>query len=129
MGQMFANPIDAVERRHQAAQIASQQGLATSKSDLGHAKLTKQACQSLHLLERQQLLARLKLRRFLRNAVGTPEIAAIGHRQTQIAHLASVAIGNGGRGESMLEHDYRLAWGPDAGQSHRGSIRPSGRCR
>src|SRR5258706_261648 len=84
------------EHRHQALQVTTHQRLAAGEPDLLHAELDEDAREARDFLEAQDRAVRKKLmvriEHFARHAIDAAEVAAIGHRDAQIAHRTRARV-------------------------------------
>ena len=80
------------EQPDQARQIAAQQRLAARQPDLVDAESDEDVDEALDLLEVQDLVTREPDVLLLRHAVRAAKVAAVGHRDTQIAQHAAEAV-------------------------------------
>ena len=85
-------------------QVAAQQRLAAGEADFLHPQLGKQANQGVHLLERQQVLARQPDVLLFGHAVLAAQVAAVGDGEAQVGHGPVEHVGEVG----SWGHDYRF---------------------
>ena len=82
------------ERAHQLDHVAPHQRLTPGQADLGDPASDEAECELVQLIEGQHLLARQK-GLSLRHTVRATQIAAVGHRQPQIADPALELVDEG----------------------------------
>ena len=75
--------------------VAAHQGLAAGHAQLAHPQPDEGRSQPVQLFQRQQILARQE-GRTLGHAIGAAEVAAVCHRNTQIADLPAKAVSQRG---------------------------------
>ena len=83
---------------HQAIQVAPHQRLAAGEADLLHAEADEHAREPRDLLEAEDRLVRqeavARVEHVARHAVRATEVAAVGDRNAQVAHLAAARVGD-----------------------------------
>ena len=89
---------DAAQRIDEGRDITPQQRLAARQPDAVHTQADEHTDQPLDLFERQDVFPRQPHVLFLRHAVLTPEIAAVGDGDPQAAQRASENVSGRGQG-------------------------------
>ena len=114
------------EIAHEVGEVRAQQGLAARDAQLAHAERRGDARQTHDFLERKSLRRFEEtitlVERVLRHAIRTTKIAAVHHRDAQVAHRATervaIAAAIEGQGSGRLAHGVttgtagsRTLWG------------------
>ena len=76
----------------QIRQIAAQQRLAASQAKTRRAQTRKRRHHPRHLVERQPVLRLLEIAEAFGNAIGTAQVAAVGHRHAQVVDAAAKTV-------------------------------------
>src|SRR5690606_20684259 len=88
---------DVGEALDQLVDILAQQRLAAGDAQLAYASCGEDACHAFDLLETEQIGTRQEgvvlVEHLARHAVGAAEVAAVGDRDAQVAHLPPARIG------------------------------------
>jgi carboxypeptidase Q len=104
------------EAAHEVVQVAAQQRFAAGQADLAHAELDEEPCQPLDLLEMEQRVARQELpvrpEHPPRHAVRAAEVAAVGHRDAEVAQRTAEPVGGRERGAGLHALDSTVSLGP-----------------
>ena len=83
-----ANAWTRRQATHELGKVAAQQRFASREPDLVDTHVQEHVDEALDLLELEDVLARQPHVVLLRHAVAAPEVAAVGHRQPQVAQGA-----------------------------------------
>ncbi len=87
-----AQAVDPRQHRGELREVAAHERLAAGEADVGDAHRGEQRHQALDLLEREDLRALEPREPLGRHAVLAAEVAAVGHREAQVADGPAVSV-------------------------------------
>ena len=97
-GQRQIKVADRGQHLDQPFDVPAQQRFAAGKADFRYALIDEDSCNARYFFERQQLRMRqervVAAKHILRHAIHAAEVAAIGHRNSEIVKPAAAGVGN-----------------------------------